>query len=99
MSSTRSRSNGDRQFSDARHRDIINRLEASKALGLITDYFVSWVGIAGRLSPVVRAWRNPGTSEDRVRKHIRSSLAEVINFIDLTIVDVDTTGGPLRPSP
>jgi hypothetical protein len=95
MSFSPSESNGDHRFSDARHRDIVNRLEASKASGLITDYFVSWVGVAGRLSPVVRAWRNPDASEDRVRQHISSSLLEVINFTDLTIVDDDSAGAPV----
>jgi len=80
----------DGQFSDARHREIVNRLEASKATGLITDYFVSWVGVAGKLNPVVRAWRKPETCEFRVREHISSSLAEVINTDDLTIVDGET---------
>jgi len=57
------------------HREIVERLEKSKALGLISDYFVSWIGVHGKLAPVVRAWRNPHMSAIRIREQVGSSLA------------------------
>lgn len=80
-----------RQFSDSRHRQIVNRLEDAKIGGLITDFFVSWIGANGNLNPVVRAWRNPEVPEIRIRDYISRSLAGVINPSDLTIIDGDRT--------
>jgi hypothetical protein len=88
---------GHGRFSDAQHQEIVSRLEASKASGLITDYFVSWIGADGHLHPVVRAWKNPKTSEIRARNHISGSLANMINPSNLTIVDADRSTAPILP--
>jgi hypothetical protein len=38
------------------HQDILARLEIVKSEGIIADYWVSWVGIGGKLEPTVRTW-------------------------------------------
>jgi hypothetical protein len=38
------------------HFDIISRLDKIKSGGLITDYWVSWVGSGGKLDPKVSSW-------------------------------------------
>lgn len=73
-------------FSDSRHMDIALRLEASKAAGLITDYFISWVGCDGAFTPVVRAWIDPAASEARARDCINTSLAGIIEASNLAIM-------------
>jgi hypothetical protein len=90
-------STGHGRFSDAQHQEIVNRLEALKASGLITGYFVSWIGADGDLNPVVRAWKTPETSEIRIRDHISGSLANMINPSNLTIVDADRSTIPILP--
>jgi len=89
MSSVRPKQIHDCSFSDAMHREIVERLEKSKALGLISDYFVSWIGVHGKLAPVVRAWRNPHMSAIRIREQVSSSLAGLVELTHLTIVDGD----------
>jgi hypothetical protein len=79
----------DSNFSDARHQEIVDRLEESKASGLIADYFVSWIGTDGELSPNIRAWKNPDVSENRARDHIRAVLMGIIDPTDLIMMDTD----------
>ena len=95
MSSELPTSVRDHRFSDARHGEIVDRLQTSKSLGLITDFFVSWIGVNGHLNPIVRVWRNPEVSEFDLREHIRTSLSDMINMTDLTIVDGDRVTSPI----
>ena len=43
---------------------IFERLEATKKIGLLSDYLVSWSGRSGRLRPKVTVWGKGGTPED-----------------------------------
>ena len=49
---------------------IFERLETTKKFGLLSDYLVSWVGRAGRLSPKVTVWGRDGTPEDVVEHYV-----------------------------
>ena len=56
------------------HSAIIGRLETSKSDGVIADYWVSWVGTAGRLGPFVRTWISVDTEVKTTHKRIVSLL-------------------------
>jgi hypothetical protein len=66
-------------FSDGRHLEITDRLEAAKASGEITDFFVSWSGMDGRLDPTVRAWRSALVAEDHVRDRLAYLLKGLVD--------------------
>ena len=53
---------------------IFERLEVTKKYGLVSDYLVSWSGLAGRHSAKVTVWRKDGTSDDVVRHYIARLL-------------------------
>jgi hypothetical protein len=57
------------------HQDaIFERLEVTKKYGLVSDYFVSWSGMAGRHNAKVTVWGRQGTPEDVVRHYIARLL-------------------------
>jgi hypothetical protein len=56
------------------HAAIFERLEITKKYGLVSDYLVSWSGIAGRHSAKVTVWGKDGTPEDVVRHYIARLL-------------------------
>lgn len=60
------------------HSEIANKLERAKAAGLICDYFVSWVGLGGRLDPVVRGWTH-SKSAQAVRERIAALLSGLVS--------------------
>lgn len=97
MSVELSRTSESGDFSDTRHREIARRLEASKASGLITDYFISWIGRDGAFTPVVRAWIDPAASEARARDQISISLASIIKASNLAIIMNDRPTPPVLP--
>ena len=53
---------------------IFERLEVTKKYGLVSDYLVSWSGLAGRHSTKVTVWGKDGTPEDVVRHYIARLL-------------------------
>jgi hypothetical protein len=92
-----SRVSGSGDFSDTRHSEIARRLEASKAAGLITDYFISWIGRDGAFTPLVRAWIDPAASEARARDQISTSLAGIIKASNLAIIMNDHSAASVLP--
>ena len=57
---------------------IVERLEATKKFGLVSDYFVSWNGRAGRLKAKVVVWGRDGTPEDVVQDYITRLLRGLV---------------------
>lgn len=57
---------------------IFERLEATKKYGLVSDYFVSWTGRAGRLKAKVTVWGNGATSGDVVQHYISRLLQDFV---------------------
>lgn len=61
------------------HEEIAEKLERAKAAGLICDYFVSWVGLDGRLDPVVRGWTRSAASARTVRGRMAGLLDGLVS--------------------
>jgi hypothetical protein len=57
---------------------IFERLEATKKYGLVSEYFVSWTGRAGRLKAKVTVWGNGATSGDVVQHYISQLLKDFV---------------------
>ena len=57
---------------------IFERLEITKKYGLVTDYFVSWSGRAGRLRAKVTVWPKDGTSDDVAQHYIARLLKGLV---------------------
>jgi hypothetical protein len=57
---------------------IVERLEATKKFGLVSDYFLSWNGHAGRLKAKVVVWGRDGTPEDVVQDYIARLLRGLV---------------------
>ena len=57
---------------------IFERLEVTKKYGLVSDYLVSWSGLAGRHSAKVTVWGNGGTPEEIVRHYISELLKGLV---------------------
>ena len=72
------------------HSDIISRLENIKSRGLITDYWVSWVGSGGQLDPKVSGWVAESGEVPFVRELLVFQLADVVANKNITVgVDAD----------
>jgi len=70
------------------HLDIISSLENIKSRGLITDYWVSWVGSGGKLDPKVSSWVAESREVPYVRELLMFQLDDVVPNNNI-IVDVD----------
>jgi hypothetical protein len=57
---------------------IFERLETTKRYGLVSDYLVSWSGIAGRYSAKVTVWGKSDTPADIVRHYIARLLKGLV---------------------
>ena len=64
---------------------IVDKLEASKAAGWLSEYLVAWHGRAGKLSPQVTVWRPDGISETVMRRHVARLLAEHVGWRNIVI--------------
>jgi len=53
---------------------IVQRLEASKEFGLVSDYLLSWTGSSGQLAAKVAVWGNGSTTEDVLLRYIANLL-------------------------
>ena len=71
------------------HFDIIRRLDNIKSRGLITDYWVSWVGSGGKLDPKVSSWVAESGEISFVRELLVFQLDDVVPNNNIT-VDVDS---------
>jgi len=71
------------------HSDITRRLDTFKSAGIIRDYWVSWVGSAGRLDPKVCSWITPDDHADDIREQVISSLEGLVTT-DNILVRVET---------
>jgi hypothetical protein len=58
---------------------IFERLETTKQFGLLSDYFVSWSGRSGRLSPKVTVWGKDDTPTDVVGHYVAQLLKGLVN--------------------
>lgn len=63
---------------DPNHAAIFERLEVTKRFGLVSDYLVSWSGLAGQHSAKVTVWSKQGTPEDIVRHYIGQLLKGLV---------------------
>ena len=57
---------------------IVERLEATKKFGLVSEYFLSFNGRAGRLKAKVVVWGRDGTPEDVVLDYITRLLRGLV---------------------
>jgi hypothetical protein len=60
------------------HEEITRRLDAVKASGFISDYWVTWVGSGGKLEPVVRTWGSARATEKLTREMVTQALIDVV---------------------
>ncbi len=70
------------------HFDIISRLDKIKSSGLITDYWVSWVGSGGKLDPKVSSWVTESSEVSAVQELLVIQLDDVVPNNNI-IVEVD----------
>jgi hypothetical protein len=66
---------------------IVERLETTKKLGLLSDYLVSWSGRSGRLRPKVTVWGKNGTPEDVVEHYIARLLKGLVNGRQISVAE------------
>jgi hypothetical protein len=64
---------------------IFERLEATKKFGLVSDYFVSWNGRAGRLKAKVVVWGRDGTPNDVVQEYIARLLKGLVPHQQISV--------------
>jgi len=64
---------------------IFERLEATKQLGLLSDYLVSWSGRAGRLSAKVTVWGRDGTPKQIVQNYTARLLKGLVSGHKITV--------------
>jgi hypothetical protein len=83
--STNSRAHPGRQRDDLDQAAIFQRLEVTKKYGLVSDYLVSWSGLAGRQSAKVIVWGKDGTPEDVVRHYIARLLHGLVTVPQITV--------------
>jgi hypothetical protein len=65
---------------------IVERLEATKKFGLVSDYLLSWSGRAGRLKAKVVVWGRDGTPEDVVQDYITRLLHGLVPDQQISVV-------------
>lgn len=58
--------------------EIFNRLEVTKRYGLVSDYLVSWSGLAGQHTAKVTVWGKDDTPEDVVQHYIARLLKGLV---------------------
>ncbi len=78
------------------HSVIVERLEALKGTGLISDYCVTWIGHGGELQPVLRIWSAAGLGLDKVGQKIAAELADFVVRTNI-IVKRDDGGAAAAP--
>jgi hypothetical protein len=64
---------------------IIERLEATKQFGLLSDYLVSWTGRSGRLRAKVTVWGRDGTPAHVVQRYIARLLRGLVPARQISI--------------
>jgi hypothetical protein len=67
------------------HYDITRRLDAMKTRGLISDYWVSWVGSSGDLQPKVCSWITGSNGVEPVREHVALVLNGLVASEHITV--------------
>jgi hypothetical protein len=65
---------------------IVERLEATKKFGLVSDYLLSWNGRQGRLKAKVVVWGRDGTPEDVVQDYIARLLRGLVPDRQISVV-------------
>jgi len=65
---------------------IVERLEASKEFGLVSDYLLSWTGSAGQLAAKVAVWGNGTTTEDVLFRYVADLLKGFVPEQHISIV-------------
>jgi len=57
---------------------IFERLEVTRKFGLVTDYLVSWSGLAGCLKPKVTVWRSADVAEVLLHSYVAELLRGMV---------------------
>jgi hypothetical protein len=57
---------------------IFERLEATKQVGLLSEYLVTWTGRSGRLRAKVTVWGRNGTPPHVIRPYISRLLKGLV---------------------
>ena len=68
------------------HSDITRRLETIKSSGLISDYWVSWVGMTGRLEPRVCSWVGSKNFAQPVREELILKLEGLVATGNIIVI-------------
>jgi hypothetical protein len=67
------------------HFDITARLNQVKSEGLISDYWVSWVGSGGKLEPRVCSWTPHRDAISNVRTRLDVLLSDLVHTNNIVI--------------
>ena len=67
------------------HSEITSRLNVMRSEGLISDYWVSWVGCAGKLEPKVCSWIDSHRAISLVRERIVSLLSDLVSAANIVV--------------
>lgn len=66
---------------------IVEKLEATRANGSVSEFLISWVGMRGHLTPNVTVWRARDQSEDEIKKRVDDILAGLVSAQNITVLE------------
>jgi hypothetical protein len=70
---------------DPNHAAIFERLEITKKYGLVSDYLVSWSGLAGHHSAKVTVWGRSDTPADVVKHYVSRLLRGLVTDRQISV--------------
>ena len=66
---------------------IVERLEAAKSVGLISDYLLRWRGTAASLSPKVTVWSGYPAQADTILHEVAARLAGLVGHGQIVVIE------------
>ena len=66
---------------------IVEKLEATRANGSVSEFSISWVGMHGQLTPNVTVWRAHDQSEDEIKTRVNDILAGLVSAQNITVLE------------
>jgi hypothetical protein len=68
-------------------RPIVERLEAAKRAGMISEYLLRWRGNATALMPKVTVWSTASIASDFVRRRVEKLLSGFVGAKQIVVLD------------
>jgi hypothetical protein len=68
-------------------RPIVERLEAAKRAGVISDYLLRWRGNAAGLMPKVTVWSTASIASEFVRRRVEKLLCGFVGAKQIVVLD------------